>query len=73
MYNKSWDNCTHVIGKDILRFHSIYWIIELMALANIDTKTPPPSGNMILTLNGKNASFMDMLHEGDSVIIRWDV
>lgn len=47
--------------------------IELMALANIDTKNPPPSGNMILTLNGKNASFMDMLHEGDSVIIRWDV
>ncbi len=32
MYNKYWDNCTHVIGKDILRFHSIYWIIELMAL-----------------------------------------
>ncbi len=32
MYNHYWENCTHVIGKDILRFHSIYWIIELMAL-----------------------------------------
>ncbi len=32
MYNHYWQNCTHVIGKDILRFHSIYWIIELMAL-----------------------------------------
>ena len=32
MYHHYWENCTHVIGKDILRFHSIYWIIELMAL-----------------------------------------
>lgn len=31
-YSKYWENCTHIIGKDILRFHSIYWIIELMAL-----------------------------------------
>lgn len=31
-YQKYWENCTHIIGKDILRFHSIYWIIELMAL-----------------------------------------
>ena len=31
-YLKYWENCTHIIGKDILRFHSIYWIIELMAL-----------------------------------------
>ena len=32
MYKHYWQNCTHIIGKDILRFHSIYWIIELMAL-----------------------------------------
>lgn len=32
MYSHYWQNCTHVIGKDILRFHSIYWIVELMAL-----------------------------------------
>ncbi len=31
-YKKYWDNCVHVIGKDILRFHSIYWIAWLMAL-----------------------------------------
>ena len=31
-YKYFWQNCTHVIGKDILRFHSIYWIVELMAL-----------------------------------------
>lgn len=32
MYKYYWQNCTHIIGKDILRFHSIYWIVELMAL-----------------------------------------
>ncbi len=32
MYRYYWENCTHIIGKDILRFHSIYWIVELMAL-----------------------------------------
>ncbi len=31
-YLKYWENCVHVIGKDILRFHSIYWIAWLMAL-----------------------------------------
>lgn len=46
--------------------------IELMALADIDISDPPPSGNMILTLNGQNASFMDILHEGDSIVIKWD-
>ena len=32
MYKYYWQNCTHIIGKDIIRFHSIYWIVELMAL-----------------------------------------
>ena len=34
-YNKYWvngDEVVHVIGKDILRFHAIYWPIMLMAL-----------------------------------------
>lgn len=31
-YNKYWENCVHIIGKDILRFHSVYWIAWLMAL-----------------------------------------
>lgn len=31
-YNKYWQNCVHIIGKDILRFHSIYWIGWLLAL-----------------------------------------
>lgn len=45
--------------------------IELMALADIDSDNPPPSGNMILTLNGKNVSFMDILHNGDTAVVRW--
>lgn len=31
-YNKLWPADVHVIGKDIVRFHSIYWPIILMAL-----------------------------------------
>ena len=26
-----WENCMHIIGKDILKFHAIYWPAMLMA------------------------------------------
>lgn len=32
LYNKNWPADIHIIGKDILRFHAIYWPIILMAL-----------------------------------------
>ena len=32
LYNKYWPADVHVIGKDILRFHTIYWPIMLIAL-----------------------------------------
>lgn len=32
LYQKYWPADVHVIGKDILRFHTIYWPILLMAL-----------------------------------------
>jgi len=32
MFNKYWPADVHLIGKDILRFHTIYWPIMLMAL-----------------------------------------
>ncbi len=32
LYEKYWPANVHVIGKDILRFHTIYWPIMLMAL-----------------------------------------
>ena len=32
LYKKYWPADVHLIGKDILRFHTIYWPIMLMAL-----------------------------------------
>ncbi|MBE6680297.1 MAG: methionine--tRNA ligase [Ruminococcaceae bacterium] len=32
LYKKNWPCDVHIIGKDILRFHTIYWPIILMAL-----------------------------------------
>ena len=32
LYNKMWPADLHLIGKDIIRFHTIYWPIFLMAL-----------------------------------------
>ena len=32
LYNKFWPADLHLIGKDIIRFHTIYWPIFLMAL-----------------------------------------
>ncbi|MGN0538178.1 MAG: methionine--tRNA ligase [Acutalibacteraceae bacterium] len=32
LYKKYWPADAHIIGKDIVRFHSIYWPIMLMAL-----------------------------------------
>lgn len=31
-FRECWDTVVHIIGKDILRFHTIYWPIFLMAL-----------------------------------------
>ncbi len=45
--------------------------IELMSIADIDLDNPPPSGDMITTVNGKNASFMDRINDGDIIVIRW--
>lgn len=32
MYKKYWPADVHIIGKDIIRFHTIYWPVMLMAL-----------------------------------------
>ncbi|MCM1328743.1 MAG: pilus assembly protein PilM [Ruminococcus sp.] len=45
--------------------------IELMAIADIDLDNPPPSGDMILKLNGREVSFMDLLNCGDVATIKW--
>ena len=60
-YQKYWPADVHVIGKDILRFHTIYWPIFLMALGeplpktifghpwllNGDSKMSKSTGNVI--------------------------
>ena len=39
-YRKFWPADVHLIGKDIIRFHTIYWPIFLMALGE-----PLPRGS----------------------------
>lgn len=46
--------------------------LELMGLADLDTKDPPPGKNINIKLNGKDVSFMDPLKEGDVAVIRWE-
>ncbi len=38
MFNKNWPADLHLIGKDIIRFHTIYWPIFLMALGPSTSK-----------------------------------
>ncbi|MGN0695488.1 MAG: pilus assembly protein PilM [Oscillospiraceae bacterium] len=54
------------------RRSSPHEFLELMALANLDTKNPPPGMNIVISLNGKEVSFMDPIKEGDVAVIRWE-
>jgi cell division protein FtsA len=45
--------------------------VELMGFAELDLDNPPPSKNMIITLNGKTVSFMDIIYAGDNAVIKW--
>ncbi len=70
------DECRIVLnGKSVLLEprpkNMPHEFIELMAIADIDLDNPPPSGDMILTLNGKDVSFMDIIHDGDVAVIKW--
>ena len=60
------------ITLDATKDGSPHEFLELMALADIDISNPPESGRMILTLNGREASFMDPLRSGDRIVIKWD-
>lgn len=54
LYKKEWPADVHIIGKDIVRFHSIYWPIFLMALGE-----PLPKqifGHPWLLMNGGKMS-----------------
>lgn len=55
LFNKYWlngDEVVHVVGKDILRFHAVYWPIMLMAL-NIPIKFKLYAHGWILMKEGK--------------------
>ncbi len=51
--------------------NEVHQFIELMAIADIDLDNPSPSGNMITTINGRTASFMDEVKYGDNIVIKW--
>ncbi len=54
LFNKNWPADLHVIGKDIIRFHTIYWPIFLMAL---DVPLPKKIfGHPWLLMNGGKMS-----------------
>ena len=46
--------------------------LELTALANLDTSRPQGTGNIILTLNGKQANYLDKVFDGDVAVIAWE-
>eukprot|EP00897_Mesotaenium_endlicherianum_P008168 jgi/Mesen1/737/ME000110S_11009 len=42
---KGWPASVHIIGKDILRFHAVYWPAMLMS-AGLELPSPPPSSEL---------------------------
>jgi cell division protein FtsA len=46
--------------------------IELMAIADIELDNPPDNGNIVITLNGDEVSFITPLKHGDSAVIKWE-
>ncbi len=68
LFKKNWPCDVHIIGKDILRFHTIYWPIFLMAL---DLPLPKQvfghpwllSGNDKMSKSKGNVMFADDLAE----------
>ncbi|MGI8787849.1 MAG: methionine--tRNA ligase [Pyrinomonadaceae bacterium] len=54
-FEKYWRNVVHLVGKDILRFHSIYWFSFLKA-ANLDLPTTVFAHGLWLDQNGRKMS-----------------
>ncbi len=68
-FEKYWENATHLVGKDILRFHTVYWFSFLKA-ANIDLPDTVFAHGMWLDADGRkmgktlgNAIELDVLHK----------
>ena len=67
-YQKYWvngDEVVHVVGKDILRFHAVYWPIMLMAL-NVPIKFKLYAHGWVLMKEGKmSKSFGNVVYPQD--------
>ncbi len=68
-FNKYWQNAVHIVGKDILRFHTIYWFSFLTA-AEIDLPQTVFAHGMWLDADGRkmgktlgNVIDIDVLHK----------
>ena len=68
-FEKYWQNATHLVGKDILRFHTIYWFSFLKA-ANLALPKTVYAHGMWLDAEGRkmgktlgNAIELDVLHK----------
>ena len=51
-FEKYWRNATHLVGKDILRFHTVYWFSFLKA-ANLDLPKTVYAHGLWLDLQGR--------------------
>ncbi|MDR2655022.1 MAG: methionine--tRNA ligase [Oscillospiraceae bacterium] len=77
LYKKYWPADVHVIGKDILRFHTIYWPIILMALGEPLPKSVFGHPWMLMGADKMSKSTGNVLYTDDLVkifgtdAIRW--
>jgi methionyl-tRNA synthetase len=72
-FEKYWQNAMHLVGKDILRFHTIYWLSFLTA-AGLDLPKTVYAHGMWLDAQGRkmgktlgNAIELDTLHKHFSI------
>jgi len=68
-FEKYWENATHLVGKDILRFHTIYWF-SFLAAARLPLPKTVYAHGMWLDADGRkmgktmgNVIEVDVLHE----------
>ncbi|MEJ7846629.1 MAG: methionine--tRNA ligase subunit beta [Pyrinomonadaceae bacterium] len=68
-FDKYWRNATHLVGKDILRFHTVYWF-SFLAAAGLDLPKTVYAHGMWLDADGRkmgktlgNVIDVDVLHE----------
>ncbi len=69
LFERYWPAAHHIIGKDILRFHAIYWPAMLMA-----ARLAPPRGVFAhgwLTINGRKMS-KSLRNSVDPLALKWE-